>query len=233
MADLKSLMPHIRRAAVANGIMILFFLSPSFLSFLAILVAISVVFLDNPSESLKCLLNCSEECSLTKCINESFDKFRNVTILESNCLHYSELMFLVLFKLAIDFSWLIPTCVLIVLGTELFSAWELLKELGLIELAKKYIDLAHKSLDKVMGMIPKYKAIWLWISLSIINFYFPNLSLTSPKLWGQRVGCVGETITIIDNSINVINYFLNSCPGLKAAKTSSSGSWSKVKWKYA
>ena len=83
MADLKSLMPHFRRAAVANGIMILYFVSPSFLSFLAILIAISVVFLENPSESMKCLFNCSEECSMTKWINESFSKFRNITILES------------------------------------------------------------------------------------------------------------------------------------------------------
>lgn len=69
MADLKSLMPHIRRAAVANGIMILYFITPSFLSFLAILIAILAVIFDNPTESLKSLLNCCDECSTTKCVN--------------------------------------------------------------------------------------------------------------------------------------------------------------------
>jgi hypothetical protein len=69
MADLKSLMPHIRRAAVANGIMILYFITPSFLSFVAILIAILAVIFDNPTESLKSLLNCSDECSTTKCVN--------------------------------------------------------------------------------------------------------------------------------------------------------------------
>lgn len=49
MADLKSLMPHIRRAAVANGIMIVYFFSPSFLSFFAILVAVSAIVFENPS----------------------------------------------------------------------------------------------------------------------------------------------------------------------------------------
>lgn len=48
MADLKTLMPHIRRAAVVNVIMIIYYLSPSFLSFLAILTAIAVVLFDNP-----------------------------------------------------------------------------------------------------------------------------------------------------------------------------------------
>jgi hypothetical protein len=60
MAELKSLMSHLRRIAVSNGIMILYFLSPSFLSFVAILIALVTVILDNPTESLKTLLNCSE-----------------------------------------------------------------------------------------------------------------------------------------------------------------------------
>lgn len=83
-------------------------------------------------------------------------------------------MFLVAFKLAIDFTWLIPTWFLIILATEVFSAWEFLKELGLIELAQKYIDLAHKSLEKVMAMIPKHQAKWLWMSLSISSFICLN-----------------------------------------------------------
>lgn len=72
MADLKSLMPHIRRAAVANGIMIVYFFSPSFLSFFAILVAISAIVFENPSESIKSLLSCEGDCNTTKCINERF-----------------------------------------------------------------------------------------------------------------------------------------------------------------
>lgn len=82
MADLKTLMPHIKRAAAANAIMIVYFFSPSFLSFLAILIAISVVVFDNPCDTLKSLLNCSEECSVTKCVNESFETFRKLTIVE-------------------------------------------------------------------------------------------------------------------------------------------------------
>ncbi len=60
MADLKSLMPHLRRIAISNGIMILYFLSPSFLSFVAILIVLMAVIFDNPTESLKTILNCSE-----------------------------------------------------------------------------------------------------------------------------------------------------------------------------
>lgn len=67
-------------------------------------------------------------------------------------------MFLVLFKLAIDFSWLIPTWILIILATEIFSAWGILKEFGIVEMGKKYVDLAHKSIEKVVNMIPRYQA---------------------------------------------------------------------------
>jgi hypothetical protein len=47
MVDAKSLMSHIRKAAVANAIMFVYFFSPSFLSFIAILLAgLAVIFHD-------------------------------------------------------------------------------------------------------------------------------------------------------------------------------------------
>ncbi len=60
MADLQSLMPHIRRAAVINGIMFVYFFSPSFLSFLAILIAVSTLAFENPLETVKSLLSCED-----------------------------------------------------------------------------------------------------------------------------------------------------------------------------
>lgn len=43
MADIKTYMPHIRRALVANIILLIYFFSPSFLSFVTILIAISAI----------------------------------------------------------------------------------------------------------------------------------------------------------------------------------------------
>lgn len=36
-------------------------------------------------------------------------------------------MFLVVLKLAVDFTWLIPTWVLVILATEVFAAWGFLQ----------------------------------------------------------------------------------------------------------
>ena len=59
MVDAKGLMSHLRKAAVANGLMIVYFFSPSFLSFIAILfVGLAVIF-DDPILSLKSFTNCS------------------------------------------------------------------------------------------------------------------------------------------------------------------------------
>lgn len=49
MADLKTFMPHIRRVLAINAVLIVYFLSPSFLSFVAIIVAISAIAFDNPT----------------------------------------------------------------------------------------------------------------------------------------------------------------------------------------
>lgn len=69
MAGLKELMPHIRKAAVANGVMLVYFFSPSFLSFAAILIAILAIAFENPIETLKTSMNCSKECCVEKCGN--------------------------------------------------------------------------------------------------------------------------------------------------------------------
>lgn len=69
MANLKELMPHIRKAAIANGAMLVYFFSPSFLSFVAILIAILAVAFENPVETLKTSMNCNEDCCVEKCGN--------------------------------------------------------------------------------------------------------------------------------------------------------------------
>jgi hypothetical protein len=42
-------------------------------------------------------------------------------------------MFLMVFKLALDFVWLLPSWLVILLVAELFSAWEILKGYGMSE----------------------------------------------------------------------------------------------------
>ena len=73
---------------------------------------------------------------------------------------YLELIALTLLKLALDFTWLLPNWVLVLLATEMFSAWGFLKEFGIIEMGKKYVELAQKSIQKVVNMIPRYQAKW-------------------------------------------------------------------------
>jgi hypothetical protein len=67
-------------------------------------------------------------------------------------------MVIVVLKLLVDFSWLLPTWLIIILGIEIFSVWGLLREFGVLEMANKYIGLAQKSIEKVVNMIPRYQS---------------------------------------------------------------------------
>ena len=64
MPNAKELMPHIKRAAAANALLFLFYISPSFLSFVAIVIALFVVIFDNPYETFTGLMNYSKDSSL-------------------------------------------------------------------------------------------------------------------------------------------------------------------------
>ena len=71
MSDIKTLMPQIKKAAIVNGVLILYFLSPGFLSFIAILAAVAFTFVKNPSEICS-KSDCDEKCCIESCSNKSF-----------------------------------------------------------------------------------------------------------------------------------------------------------------
>ena len=71
MSDIKALMPQIKKAAIVHGVLLLYFLSPGFLSFVAILAAIAFTFVKNPSEMCS-KSDCEEKCCIRNCSNKCF-----------------------------------------------------------------------------------------------------------------------------------------------------------------
>lgn len=84
MAELKELMPHIKRAAVTNILLLIFYLSPSFLSFFAIVVALFVIVFDKPFETFNALLNTNEGDRFTDTLNAGYQKFVSMQLVERN-----------------------------------------------------------------------------------------------------------------------------------------------------
>lgn len=56
-----------------------------------------------------------------------------------------------------------------------------MKELGIIDLAKKYITLAKDSVDKVIAMIPRYQGKWFTyinkLLIYYLDIYFSSFSI--------------------------------------------------------
>lgn len=79
MADLKAYAPHIKRAALVNGLFLLYLITPSFLSFAAIAVAAFFGLCSNPCESL----GCKQECCTANCLNSLYQKVLALGLIES------------------------------------------------------------------------------------------------------------------------------------------------------
>ena len=84
MPEHQSLIPHIKRVAVTNLLLFLFFMSPSFLSFFALVIAIFVIIFDNPYETFSALLNTPQDHHMSQTINELFKKYNSLGLLERN-----------------------------------------------------------------------------------------------------------------------------------------------------
>ena len=83
---------------------------------------------------------------------------KNLPLLNVTIFDNLEIILLTLFKLALDFTWLLPNWLLVFLVVEIFSVWGFLKEFGVVELGQKYSELVHKSIEKLVNMIPRYQA---------------------------------------------------------------------------
>ena len=88
MADLKSLLPHIKRAVLANCLLFAYYMSPSFMSFFALVVAVFVIIFDHPVDSFNSLINCSE-CRPTDTLNCMYNKYTATGLIERRSMSYS------------------------------------------------------------------------------------------------------------------------------------------------
>jgi hypothetical protein len=77
---LKENMPIIRKALIVNCFLFLYFISPTFLSFLAISLIIFTTVLKKHSRLTPEMLTCSNGCSFTKCIKESLQRYKSLTL---------------------------------------------------------------------------------------------------------------------------------------------------------
>ena len=81
MTENQSLIPHIKRAVVTNLLLFLFYMSPSFLSFFALVVALFVVIFDNPYETFKSMINSSKGNDYCETINGMFKNYNSMGLI--------------------------------------------------------------------------------------------------------------------------------------------------------
>lgn len=81
MAELKELAPHIRRMAVVNALLVMYYMSPSFLSFVAIVIAVFVIMFEKPYETFQAMLNRSKDHNSIEWINQAFNNFAKMPLM--------------------------------------------------------------------------------------------------------------------------------------------------------
>ena len=108
---------------MANVLFITYCFSPSLLSFLAIVIAVSVILFENPFQMFSGVLNKHSEQSYLEKMNEGFTKFKEIPIIEGILCYNVEIIILVFLKVFIDLTWLLPTWLIVFFAVELFAFW--------------------------------------------------------------------------------------------------------------
>jgi hypothetical protein len=115
MAVLKEYLPHIRKLIAINVFLIAYFLSPSFIFFVTLSLAMTLIIVKN-CDVCKSLLNCSGECNCVLNINHFYQMYGKLPFNQRTLLANIELIVLVVFKFAFDLLWHVPSWLIILLS---------------------------------------------------------------------------------------------------------------------
>jgi hypothetical protein len=70
---------------------------------------------------------------------------------------YAEVLVVLGAGLFSQISYLLPGWLILIVGVELWAAWDFLVEFGVVEVAQTQLVSAEGSLQKLFDMIPRYK----------------------------------------------------------------------------